>query len=354
MKYLFQPLSLRSVTMRNRIALSPMCTYSASEGLPGEWHLAHLGARAMGGAGLIIAEASAVVPEGRISVADTGLWSDDQIEPWVAVTRFLEDQGSVPGVQLAHGGRKAGAFPPWSGRGQVPLDQGGWQARGPGNEPFQEGQRPPLALTAAELPALAGRWAEAAGRAHMAGFRLVEIHMAHGYLLHQFLSPLVNRRDDEYGGSLENRMRFPLQVARAVREAWPEDLPLLVRISSTDWNPAGWDTEQSIILCRELKALGVDLIDCSSGGAVPGHRSPAAPGFQVQFASRIRREVGIPTAAVGLITEPQQAEEILSGEHADLILIGRAMLRDPIWPHRAAETLGVKPDWPVQYGWALG
>ncbi len=330
-----------------------MCTYSARLGRPGEWHMAHLGARAMGGAGLIIAEASAVVPEGRISPADTGLWSDDQIAPWSLVTSLLESQGAVPGIQLAHGGRKAGAFPPWTGQGQVPLDEGGWQARGPGNEPFQEGQRPPLTLTADELPALARAWGEAAGRAHMAGFRLIEIHMAHGYLLHEFLSPLVNRRDDEFGGSLENRMRFPLQVARAVREAWPEDLPLLVRISSTDWVPEGWDIGQSTVLCRELKALGVDLIDCSSGGAVSGPRNPAAPGFQVPFASRIRKEVGIPTAAVGLITEPEQAEEILSDGHADLILLGRAMLRDPIWPHRAAEALGVKPDWPVQYGWAL-
>lgn len=353
MKHLFQPMTLRSVTMRNRIGLSPMCTYSAREGRVSEWHIAHLGARAMGGAGLVIAEASAVVPEGRISPADTGLWSYNQIAPWSVVTSFIERQGAVPAVQLAHGGRKAGGFPPWIGRGQVPLDQGGWQARGPCDEPFQEGQRPPLALTAAELPDLARRWAEAATRAHMAGFRLIEIHMAHGYLLHEFLSPLVNRRDDEYGGSLENRMRFPLQVARAVREAWPEDLPLLVRISATDWVPEGWDIGQSIVLCRELKALGVDLIDCSSGGAVPGHRNPAAPGFQVPFASRIRQEVGIPTAAVGLITEPEQAEKILSEGRADLILIGRAMLRDSIWPHRAAEALGVEPDWPVQYGWAL-
>ncbi len=331
-----------------------MCTYSALEGLPGAWHLTHLGARAVGGVGLILTEAAAVAPEGRISPFDIGIWDDGQVEAWRPIVRFLQEQGAVAGMQIAHAGRKAGTRPPWEGRGPVPEAEGGWLPVGPSPIPFQEDYRTPRLLDAGELSGLADLWGRAASRAAAAGFQVLEMHMAHGYLLHQFLSPLINRRRDEYGGSLENRMRFPCEVAARVRAAWPEDRPLLARISATDWAPGGWNADHAVAFCRELKKIGVDLIDSSSGGAVPHQVVPVGPGYQVPFAERIRREAAIPTAAVGMVTEPAQAEEVLGAARADLILLGRELLRDPYWPLRAAVELGEPAPWPRPYGWAVG
>ena len=349
MSALFQPLRLREVTLRNRVAVSPMCQYSASDGVPNEWHLVHLGSRAVGGAGLVIAEASAVSPEGRITPYDTGLWSDAQAEAWAPVARFVAQHGAVPGIQLAHAGRKASTDAPW--RGGRPLAEGarGWRPVGPSPLPFAEGYPVPRELTADEIEAVVGAFRDAARRADEAGFQVVEIHMAHGYLLHQFLSPLTNRRTDEYGGPLENRMRLPLDVARAVREAFPVEHPVLARISATDWVEGGWDLEPSIVLARELRERGVDLVDCSSGGAVADAKVPLGPGYQVPFAAAIRERAGVPTGAVGLITEPAQAEAIVAGGKADLVLLAREMLRDPHWPLHAAQVLGAEASWPVQY-----
>ena len=292
MSALFTPLRLRETTLRNRIAVSPMCQYSAPDGLPTEWHLVHLGSRAVGGAGLVIAEASAVSPEGRISPDDTGLWSDAHAEAWAPIARFIAAQGAVPAIQLAHAGRKAGTEAPW--RGGRPVGEGGrgWQPVGPSPLAFAEGYPVPRELTTDDLRAVVGAFRDAARRAEQAGFEVVEIHMAHGYLLHQFLSPLTNRRTDEYGGRLENRMRLPLEVARAVREAFPVERPVLARISATDWVEGGWDLEQSVVLARELREAGVDLVDCSSGGTVPDAKVPLAPGYQVPFAAAIRRAGG--------------------------------------------------------------
>lgn len=354
MPHLFDPLPLRGATLRNRIALSPMCMYSAAAGgLPTDWHLTHLGARAAGGAGLVLAEATAIDPGGRISPADCGLWDDGQIDAWRPIARFIREQGAVAGIQIAHAGRKAGTRPPFAGRGPVPESEGGWEPVAPSPVPFAEGYRVPRALAAAELEGIAERFAAAAWRAGEAGFDLVEIHMAHGYLLHQFLSPLTNLRSDSYGGSLENRVRFPLEVARRVRAAWPEDKPLLVRISATDWVDGGWDIGASVVLAEALRQSGVDLIDCSSGGAVPWQRVPAGPGYQVPFSERVRREAQIATGAVGWITEAPAADAIVRMGEADLVLIGRALLRDPHWPVRAALDLGQAAPWPKQYAWAV-
>jgi 2,4-dienoyl-CoA reductase-like NADH-dependent reductase (Old Yellow Enzyme family) len=354
MSGLFDSLTLRGVTLRNRIGMSPMCTYSCDDGRPSDWHLVHLGSRAVGGAGLVMTEATSIERIGRISPADAGLWEDGQIPFWVPIARILRECGAVAGMQIAHAGRKAGTRPPWQGRAIVPDDEGGWQPVAPSPLPFQNAYRTPRELAADELPALAQRWADAARRAHAAGFECLEIHMAHGYLLHQFLSPLTNHRGDLYGGSIENRMRFPLSVAEAIRAAWPRDLPLLARISATDWVPGGWDPEQAVVFCNELRHVGMDLIDCSSGGTVPEQVIPYGPGYQVPFAERIRREAGLPTAAVGMITEPLQAEEIIRAGQADLILLGRELLRDPYWPLRAAAEFGVNVPWPRQYDWAVG
>ena len=349
MSALFAPLRLREVTLRNRIAVSPMCQYSAHDGVPNEWHLVHLGSRAVGGAGLVIAEASAVSPEGRISPDDTGLWSDAHAEAWAKVARFVAEQGAVPAIQLAHAGRKASTDAPW--RGGRPVGEGarGWKPVGPSPLPFAPGYPVPRELTEDEIPVVVGAFRDAARRAEEAGFQVVEIHMAHGYLLHQFLSPLTNRRTDEYGGRLANRMRLPLEVARAVREAFPVERPVLARISATDWVEGGWDLEQSIVLARELGESGVDLVDCSSGGVVPDAKVPVAPGYQVPFAAAIRERARIATGAVGLLTEPRQAEAIVAGGQADLVLLARQMLRDPYWPLHAAQALGAGVDWPVQY-----
>uniref|UniRef100_A0A832MJZ3 NADH:flavin oxidoreductase/NADH oxidase n=1 Tax=Eiseniibacteriota bacterium TaxID=2212470 RepID=A0A832MJZ3_UNCEI len=346
---LFDPLAQRGVTLRNRIVVSPMCQYSSVDGLATDWHLVHLGCRAVGGAGAVIVEATAVAPEGRITLADLGLWSDAHVPPLARVAAFVAAHGAVPGIQLAHAGRKASTARPWEGGRPVPPGAGGWVPVGPGDEPFADGHSAPRALDAAGIAAVIEAFRAAARRALAAGFRIAEVHAAHGYLLHQFLSPLVNRRTDGWGGSFEGRVRLALEVTRAVRAEWPDDLPVWVRISATDWAEDGWDADHSVRLARLLGALGVDLVDCSSGGAVPWQRPQPAPGYQVPFAERIRREAGVATGAVGLITEPAQAEAILRAGQADLVLIGRASLREPNWPLRAARALGVEGPWPPQY-----
>jgi len=347
--HLFSPLTLRSATLRNRIVVSPMCQYSAEAGRANEWHLVHLGARAVGGAGLVLFEATAVEDRGRISAADLGLWEDAQIEPLARIVRFVHAQGASAGIQLAHAGRKGSTAPPWDGGGPVASAQGGWVPVAPSAIPFAPGSPVPAALDADGLRAVVRSFANAAGRARAAGFRAIELHAAHGYLLHQFLSPLSNHRDDGYGGSFDNRTRLVREVTAAVRAAWPEDLPLLVRISATDWAPGGWDLDQSVELARALRALGVDLVDVSSGGLVPGVLIPAGPGYQSGFAERIRREAGIATGAVGMIGSPEQADHVIRSGQADLVLLARELLRDPHFPLRAARELGHEGPWPRQY-----
>lgn len=349
MSMLFSPISLRSITCRNRIFVSPMCQYSSHDGLPTDWHLVHLGSRAVGGAGLVMVEATAISPEGRISPDDSGIWSDAHAEAFVPITRFIKKQGAVAGIQLAHAGRKGSCSLPWLGGGPLGVEACGWQPLAPSAVPFDVGHPVPRSLTLGEMEEIEGQFRVAARRAYAAGFQVVELHMAHGYLLHEFLSPLVNKRDDSYGGTLENRLRFPLQVARAVRKEWPDNLPLFVRISATDWVEGGWDVEQSVLLARELKEIGVDLVDCSSGFAVPNEPVPFGPGFQVPFASRVRSGAGIATGAVGFITEPVQAEQIVATGLADVVLLGRQMLSDPYWPLHAAKALRVDVPWPNQY-----
>jgi 2,4-dienoyl-CoA reductase-like NADH-dependent reductase (Old Yellow Enzyme family) len=346
---LFTSLKIRGIEFHNRIFVSPMCQYSAIDGVPNDWHVVHLGSRAVGGAGLVIVEATGVTPQGRISPGDLGIWNDAQVEAFKRITSFMAAQGAVPGIQLGHAGRKASTVIQWLGSRSLRKDEGAWEIVAPSPLPFGDVYDIPHELTKQEIAGLITAFAGAAHRAHAAGFKVIEIHMAHGYLLHQFLSPLTNRREDEFGGQLEGRMRFPLQVAEAVRDAWPADLPLFVRISATDYVNKGWDLEQSIELSKKLKELGVDLIDCSSGGNVSAVRIPVGPGYQVPFASAIRKQAGIATAAVGMITEPQQAEDILQKGEADAIVMARAFLRDPYWPLHAARTLGADITWPVQY-----
>jgi 2,4-dienoyl-CoA reductase-like NADH-dependent reductase (Old Yellow Enzyme family) len=345
--HLFAPLALRSVTLRNRIAVSPMCQYSAEAGRANDWHLVHLGARAAGGAGLVLVEATAVEARGRISPVDLGLWEDGQIEPLARIVRFVEGQGAVAGVQLAHAGRKASTAAPWDGGGPVPA--GGWTTVAPSALPFADGYQAPEALDEAGIRGVVSAFVAAARRARAAGFRTVEVHAAHGYLLHQFLSPLTNRRTDAWGGSFENRTRLVREVTSAVRAVWPHELPLLVRISATDWVPGGWDVDQSVELCRALRGLGADLVDVSSGGLVPTAKVPAGPGYQAGFAERIRREVGVATGAVGMITSPEQADHVIRTGQADLVLLARELLRDPHFPLRAARALGHDGPWPRQY-----
>lgn len=349
MSRLFSTLQMRSLTLRNRIFVAPMCQYSSHDGLPNEWHLVHLGSRAIGGAALVMAEATAVSPEGRISPSDCGLWNDEQAEAFMPVTRFIKAHGAAPAIQLGHAGRKASVRPPWEGGGEIPLTDGGWQPSAPSSVPFNRKLLEPRELTPDNLTQLCTRFEESARRALSAGFQVVELHMAHGYLLHQFLSPLSNFRDDEFGGDLENRMRFPLLVARRVREAWPQDLPVFVRISATDWVEGGWNLEQSLELCRRLKALGIDMIDCSSAGLIPDTVIPVGPGFQVPLSAKIRHAVGIATGAVGLITAPVQAEQVVATGLADVVLLAREMLRDPYWPMHAAQVLKAEHPWPLQY-----
>jgi 2,4-dienoyl-CoA reductase-like NADH-dependent reductase (Old Yellow Enzyme family) len=343
---LFSVLRLRDVEFKNRIFVSPMCQYSSRDGLPNEWHLVHLGSRAVGGAALVVVEATAVAPEGRITPGDTGIWSDEQARAFQPIAAFIKAQGAVPGIQLAHAGRKASTDVPW--RGGKPLTEGAWQTLAPSALPF--GNFPaPHAMSVQEIAAVVAQFVAAAERSRAAGFEVVELHMAHGYLLNEFLSPLANERTDEYGGSFAGRTRLPLQVAAAVRRVWPAHLPLFVRISASDWADGGWDLAQSIEFAGQLRSIGVDLIDCSSGGLLPGVKIPVAPGYQVPFAAAIRQQAGIATGAVGLITEPQQAEQIIAAGQADAVLLARAMLRDPYWVLHAAKTLGVDVQWPVQY-----
>jgi 2,4-dienoyl-CoA reductase-like NADH-dependent reductase (Old Yellow Enzyme family) len=314
-----------------------------------DWHLVHLGARAAGGAGLVIAEATAVSPEGRITPGDAGIWADKHVEPIARINRFIKAQGAVPGIQLAHAGRKASTDAPWRGGAPLSPEHGGWQPLAPSAVPFAAGHPLPREMTPSDMDEVERQFAAAARLSLTAGFQVVELHMAHGYLLHEFLSPHANRRSDVYGGSLENRLRFPLRVARAVRAVWPEELPLFVRISSVDWLPGGWDLGQSIALAKKLKEIGADLIDCSAGFAVPDEPIPAGPGYQVPFAAAVRHDAGIATGAVGFITDPAQAEQIVATGQADAVFLAREMLRDPYWPLHAAHALGVDIRWPDQY-----
>jgi 2,4-dienoyl-CoA reductase-like NADH-dependent reductase (Old Yellow Enzyme family) len=350
MSALFSPFTQRGVALRNRIVVSPMCQYSCTDGFATDWHLVHLGSRAVGGAAVVIAEATAVEARGRISPGDVGLWKDAQVEPLARVARFIRDQGAVPGVQLAHAGRKASTARPWEGGRPVSPAQGGWAVVAPSALPFAEDHPVPEELTPDGIAEIVQAFAAAAKRALAAGFELIEVHAAHGYLLHQFLSPLSNHRTDSYGGSFENRCRLLLEVFDAVRAVWSERLLVWVRVSATDWAEAGgWDLPQTIGLAKHLKTRGVDLLDCSSGGMLPQAKIPTGPGFQVPFAEAVRREAGIATGAVGLITKPDQAEKIVAGGRADVVLLGREILRDPYWPLHAAKTLGADFAWPAQY-----
>jgi len=326
-----------------------MCQYSSASSFPEDWHLVHLGSRAAGGTALVFTEATAVSPEGRISPRDLGIWSEAHIPAFQRIASFIKSQGAIPGIQLGHAGRKASSDVPWKSRDPLTLEKGGWETVGPSPLPFDDRSPLPREMTAAEVEETTAQFVEAARRSLRAGFEVLELHMAHGYLFHQFLSPLTNHRKDRYGGSPGNRFRFSLETSKAVRDAWPDSLPLFVRISCTDWMEDGWDLTQSIELCRRLKEIGVDLIDCSSGGLVPDAKIPAAPGYQTPFAAAIRQQVGIATGAVGLITEPLQAEQIVSTGQADAILLAREFLRDPYWPLHAARVLGVNVSWPKQY-----
>jgi 2,4-dienoyl-CoA reductase-like NADH-dependent reductase (Old Yellow Enzyme family) len=346
--HLFSPLTIRSVTLRNRIGLSPMCQYSALDSLVTDWHIVHLGARAVGGAGLVVTEATAVEPRGRISPADLGIWDDAHVPGLRRLTTVIEQAGAVPCIQLAHAGRKASTTPP-PGSGALAPEAGGWTVVGPSPIAFDAKSPVPEALTHEGIDTVVGAFRAAARRARQAGFKIVEIHAAHGYLLHQFLSPLANTRTDEYGGRYDNRTRLLKQVCRAVREEWPDELPLFVRVSATDWVEGGWTDDQTVALAHHLSSYGVDLIDCSSGGLVPNAVIPLGPGYQVGFSQRIKATVPMLTATVGLITGPEQADQIVRLEQADLVLLGRQMLRDPYWPLHAARALGHDVPWPVQY-----
>jgi 2,4-dienoyl-CoA reductase-like NADH-dependent reductase (Old Yellow Enzyme family) len=352
MAHLFEPLTLKSITLRNRVGVSPMCEYSSDDGVANDWHLVHLGSRAVGGAGLVIVEATAVSPEGRITPGDAGIWAEKHVEPLARINRFMKQHGAVPAIQIAHAGRKASASRPWHGGDHLADADGGWTPVAPSAVAFGDGlDRVPHALTVEEIKRVQADFVAAAKRSLAAGFEWLEFHGAHGYLAHEFLSPLVNKRTDNYGGSFENRTRFFVETIQALRRVWPEHLPLTTRISATDWAEGGWDIDQSVELARKLKAEGVDLIDCSSGGAVANAKIALGPGYQVPFAERIRREAGIATAAVGMITEAAQADEIIRSGKADIVLLARESLRDPYWPAHAAKKLGhakaVPP--PVQY-----
>ncbi|VXB75203.1 NADH:flavin oxidoreductase/NADH oxidase [Massilia sp. 9I] len=351
---LLSPLTLRSLTVRNRIAMAPMCQYSAEEGMANDWHLVHLGSRAVGGAGLVIVEATGVTWDGRITPGDLGIWSDDHIEALARIARFVNSQGAIAGIQLAHAGRKASTAAPWTGGETLKTEEeGGWPVVAPSAIPFHPNDPAPIALTEAGIDGIVDAFEAAARRALAAGFKVLEIHAAHGYLLHQFLSPQSNQREDQYGGSLENRMRFTLRVTERLRAIVPAELPLFVRISATDWVAGGWDIEQSVELSRRLKDLGVDLIDVSTGGNLPTARIPVAKRYQVPCSRRIRDDAGILTGTVGLITDPKEADEIVTGGDADLVLVGRELLREPYWALKAQHAFEEEPDWPVQYGYAV-
>lgn len=347
---LFSPLTLRGITLANRITVSPMCEYSSIDGFANDWHLVHLGSRAVGGAGLVFTEAAAVVPEGRISPEDLGIWKDEHIAPLARITSFIREHGSVAGIQLAHAGRKASTAAPWNGGKPVGVEEGGWSPIvAPSAIPFDAGYQIPAALDEAGIRRVVASFAAAARRALAAGFQVIELHAAHGYLINEFLSPLSNTRTDEYGGSFENRTRILREITEAVRREWPDALPVFVRISASEWTEGGWDIEQSVALARMIAPLGVDLIDCSSGGNVPKVRIPIGPGYQVPLAERVRRDSGVPTGAVGLITSARQADEIVRSGKAELVLLAREELRDPYFPLHAAKQLGAAIPWPRQY-----
>ncbi len=349
MSALFSPLTLRSVTLPNRIGASPMCQYSSTDGYANDWHLVHLGGLATGGAGLVLTEATAVTADGRISPQDLGIWKDDHIPMLKRIVSFMRDHGAVAGIQLAHAGRKASTKRPWDGTGKVDADAGGWTVRAPSDVAFSPEYPSPQALMLSELPGIVDAFVAATRRSLEVGFQVIELHASHGYLLHEFMSPLSNTRTDAYGGSLENRIRLCLEVAHAVRAAWPAELPLIVRLSATDWADGGWTVDETVQLAARLKALGVDLIDCSSGGLTTAQHITPGPGYQVPFARRVREDAGIATAAVGLITTPDQAEGIIANGDADVVLMARELLRNPRWPLEAARVLGSEGRWQAQY-----
>ena len=349
MAHLFEPLKLRDVVLRNRIGIPPMCQYSAVDGVASDWHFVHYGSRAIGGAALMIVEATAVTPAGRISPGDLGIWGDKHIEPLARIARFAQEQGCVAAIQLAHAGRKASVGLGWQAQRALTEGEGGWKVVAPSAVSFGDEYAVPRELDEAGIREIIGEFAAGARRARQAGFQAVEIHSAHGYLLHQFLSPLANRRTDAWGGSFENRTRLVREVVTAVRAEWPERLPLLVRLSATDWMEGGWTADETVELCRTLKELGVDLVDVSTAGLLATAKIPVGPGFQTEFAARVRREAGIASAAVGLITSPAQADHIIRTGQADMVLLGREVLRDPYWPMHAAQALGQTASWPNQY-----
>lgn len=349
MSHLFEPLTIRGITLRNRLGVSPMCMYSADDGCANDWHLVHYGARAAGGAALVIVEATAVEARGRISPYDVGLWHDGQIEPLARVTRFMRSQGAVAGIQLAHAGRKAGTARPWDGGKPLSDEQGGWDVVAPSAIPFTDDYRTPHELSVAEIAEIVAQFGAAAQRADAAGFQWIEIHAAHGYLLHEFLSPISNQRTDAYGGSFDNRVRIVIEVARAIRRVWSDDKPLGIRFSATDWTPEGWTIEDSVDLAKRLKGEGVDLVDCSSGGIAAGIKIPVGSGYQVPLAEQVRHGAGIATAAVGLITDSSHADEIISNGRADMVFLARELLRDPQWVLRAAQRLHQPIPCPPQY-----
>jgi len=349
MSALFSPIHIKSLTLRNRLVTSPMCQYSSTDGLANDWHLAHLGSFAVGGAGLVFTEATAVSPEGRISPNDLGIWKDEHIEPLKRITAFIKSQGAIPGMQLAHSGRKGSTAAPWLGMGAVQPSDGGWAPVAPSAEAFKEGDLVPAALSVEEIKVLVQKFQDAAKRALAAGFEVIELHGAHGYLINEFLSPLSNKRTDEYGGPFENRTRFLLEILDSVKKVWPADLPIFLRISATDWSEGGWNENDSVALAKLVKDKGIDLMDCSSGGNVPKVKIPVGPLYQTQFAEKVKKESGILTGAVGMITSATEAEGIISNGQADLVFMAREMLRDPHFALRAAYELGAEVHWAKQY-----
>ncbi|MCX6170348.1 MAG: NADH:flavin oxidoreductase/NADH oxidase [Ignavibacteriales bacterium] len=349
MSKLFSPLKIREIEFKNRIFVSPMCQYSSEDGTPNDWHFVHLGSRAVGGAALVVVEATAVSPEGRISPEDSGIWSEKHVEGFKKITDFIKEQNSVPGIQIAHAGRKASTYSPWNGNGEVTKKNGGWQTLGPSEIPYADDYPKPKKLGKDEIQKIIMQFKNGAERSIRAGFQIIEIHMAHGYLVHEFLSPLSNNRTDEYGGSFENRTRLSIEITKAVREVIPTHLPLFIRISSTDWVEGGWDLDQSVQLAKKLKEAGADLIDCSSGGNIKKAVIPAGPNYQIPFAEKIRNEAKIFTSGVGFITQAEQAEQIIASGKADAVFLARELLRDPYWPLHAAKQLNVDVEWPKQY-----
>ena len=350
MSKLFTPLKIRRIELKNRIAVSPMCQYSSVNGFPTDWHLVHLGSRAVGGAGLVFTEATAVSPEGRISPDDAGIWNDEQANAYKRITSFIKSQNSVPGIQLAHAGRKASTYSPWKGKGEVKIKNGGWQTIAPSPIPFADNFPIPKEMSEEDIKIAIDQFIKAALRSINAGFEVIELHFAHGYLVHEFYSPISNQRKDEYGGSLENRCRIAIEIAKSIRQVIPDGIPLFVRISSTDWTDYGWDIDQSVELAKWLKEVGADLIDCSSGGNFPNAKIPAGPGYQIPFSERIKNEAEILTGGVGLITTAEQAEQIIKSAKADIVLLARQMLREPYFALHAAKKLNVDlKNFPSQY-----